>query len=247
MGRSVQLNVNNPHFLIMQGRITKVLNMKPPEVLAMIEEAAGTMMYESKKQHAQKTIEKKDSKLREINVILSEEITPTLSKLKEERSTYLEYQKIQRELEHLTKLCTAYKFVIAKKSAVDEQETLDTIRTEKETANEDIKEREAAISRIEEELQQLQQRRDRELGGHLEELESALAEKEKKVTKCEASLKETRKNAKKRFEAISVGKFCTEDGKGKAATLQEQVISLKSDISNAETTKKTSDIPKLQR
>lgn len=32
MFRSVQLNVNNPHFLIMQGRITKVLNMKPPEV-----------------------------------------------------------------------------------------------------------------------------------------------------------------------------------------------------------------------
>lgn len=29
---SVGLNVNNPHFLIMQGRVTKVLNMKPPEV-----------------------------------------------------------------------------------------------------------------------------------------------------------------------------------------------------------------------
>lgn len=29
---SIQLNVNNPHFLIMQGRITKVLNMKPIEV-----------------------------------------------------------------------------------------------------------------------------------------------------------------------------------------------------------------------
>lgn len=29
---AVQLNVNNPNFLIMQGRITKVLNMKPPEV-----------------------------------------------------------------------------------------------------------------------------------------------------------------------------------------------------------------------
>lgn len=29
---SVQLNVNNPHFLIMQGRVTKVLNMKPVEV-----------------------------------------------------------------------------------------------------------------------------------------------------------------------------------------------------------------------
>ncbi|RWS22754.1 structural maintenance of chromosomes protein 2-like protein, partial [Leptotrombidium deliense] len=28
---SVQLNINNPHFLIMQGRITKVLNMRPHE------------------------------------------------------------------------------------------------------------------------------------------------------------------------------------------------------------------------
>ena len=35
---SVQLNVNNPHFLIMQGRITKVLNMKPVEIL-------GTYIY----------------------------------------------------------------------------------------------------------------------------------------------------------------------------------------------------------
>jgi structural maintenance of chromosome 2 len=39
---SVQLNVNNPHFLIMQGRITKVLNMKPPEILSMLEEARGS-------------------------------------------------------------------------------------------------------------------------------------------------------------------------------------------------------------
>lgn len=35
----------------------------------MIEEAAGTRMYESKKMSAQKTIEKKDSKLQEINTV----------------------------------------------------------------------------------------------------------------------------------------------------------------------------------
>ena len=127
---SVQLNVNNPHFLIMQGRITKVcitelswwfimhlflkvLNMKPPEILSMIEEAAGTRMYEAKKQQAEKTIEKKDARLKEINDILNEEINPTLKKLREERSAYLEFQKIQRELEHLTKLYIAWKFVCA--------------------------------------------------------------------------------------------------------------------------------------
>ncbi|KAL2540043.1 Structural maintenance of chromosomes protein 2-1 [Abeliophyllum distichum] len=58
---SVQLNVNKPHFLIMQWRITKVLNMKPPEILSMLEEAAGTRMYESKKEAALKTLEKKQS------------------------------------------------------------------------------------------------------------------------------------------------------------------------------------------
>merc|ERR1711872_118492 len=92
---SVQLNVNNPHFLIMQGRITKVLNMKPPEILAMIEEAAGTRMYESKKQLAEKIIEKKDTKLREINNILEEEINPTLAKLREEQTAFIEYKKNQ--------------------------------------------------------------------------------------------------------------------------------------------------------
>ena len=47
---SVQLNVNNPHFLIMQGKITQVLNMKPREILGLIEEAAGIKMSEDKKE-----------------------------------------------------------------------------------------------------------------------------------------------------------------------------------------------------
>jgi len=36
----------------------------------MIEEAAGTRLYESKKEAAQKTIEKKDMKLREIDSVI---------------------------------------------------------------------------------------------------------------------------------------------------------------------------------
>lgn len=66
---SVQLNINNPNFLIMQGRITKVLNMKPHEILSMVEEAAGTSMYESKRDHTNKLIEKKDFKLKEIDTV----------------------------------------------------------------------------------------------------------------------------------------------------------------------------------
>ena len=52
--------------------------MKPREILSMIEEAAGTSLYETKKTSALKTIEKKDKKLEDINSILAEELQPTL-------------------------------------------------------------------------------------------------------------------------------------------------------------------------
>ena len=57
--QSVGLNINNPNFIIMQGKITKVLNMKSVEILAMIEEAAGTRMFEDRKEKANKTMTKK--------------------------------------------------------------------------------------------------------------------------------------------------------------------------------------------
>ena len=39
------------------------------QILSMIEEAVGTRLYESKKETAQKTIEKKDAKLKEIDTV----------------------------------------------------------------------------------------------------------------------------------------------------------------------------------
>ena len=41
--------------------------MKPPEVLGMLEEAAGTRMYETKKDAALKTLDKKQVKVDEID------------------------------------------------------------------------------------------------------------------------------------------------------------------------------------
>ena len=78
--------MNNPHFLIMQGRITKVLNMKPIEILGMIEEAAGTRMFETKKRKAVETIEKKETKLVEITRVMEEDINPRLEKLSAQRT-----------------------------------------------------------------------------------------------------------------------------------------------------------------
>ncbi|KAJ1909645.1 Structural maintenance of chromosomes protein 2, partial [Tieghemiomyces parasiticus] len=109
--QSVQLNVNNPHFLIMQGKITQVLNMKAPEILSMIEEAAGTRMFEERKEKAHKTMTKKEKKVEEITAILNEEITPKLDKLRNEKRAFLEYQKLEIEVDRLTRLVVAHEYV----------------------------------------------------------------------------------------------------------------------------------------
>jgi len=150
---SVQLNVNNPHFLIMQGRITKVLNMKPHEILGMVEEAAGTRMYETKRVAAIKTIDKKQMKVDELNSVLSEEITPTLERLRGEKQNYLKWSKNNADIERIHRFVIASDFVKARKAldsnveGVSEMEDkVEGLQEEAEQGRQDILNKESEIA-----------------------------------------------------------------------------------------------------
>ena len=45
------------------------MNMKPPEILGLLEEASGTKLYERKKEAAVRTLEKKAAKLAEVDQV----------------------------------------------------------------------------------------------------------------------------------------------------------------------------------
>ncbi|XP_061832916.1 structural maintenance of chromosomes protein 2 [Nerophis lumbriciformis] len=193
---SVGLNVNNPHFLIMQGRITKILNMKPPEILAMIEEAAGTRMYECKKISAQKTIEKKEAKLKEIHTILDEEITPTMQKLQEERSSYLEYQKLMREIQHLSRLYVAWLFVCAEETKLKSAENLKVMQDNIAKMQAALAENEGKVRELSAQIEQLEAKRDQEVNGVLKSLEEALADLQRVDAKAQSALDVKKQNLK---------------------------------------------------
>ncbi|OQS07771.1 structural maintenance of chromosomes protein [Thraustotheca clavata] len=169
---SVQLNVNNPHFLIMQGRITKVLNMKPPEILGMIEEAAGTRMYENKKQAAIKTMNKKEKKVDEINKILAEEITPTLEKLRKEKMNYMQWAANNTEVERLTRFCIAFEYTKALQTSSKSTSELAELQAELAAANKKKVEHKTRIESIEEEMDEIQAKRDEQMQGAFTELKS---------------------------------------------------------------------------
>nr|XP_018896092.1 PREDICTED: structural maintenance of chromosomes protein 2 [Bemisia tabaci] len=285
---SVQLNVNNPHFLIMQGRITKVLNMKPPEILSMIEEAAGTRMYETKKQAAQKTIEKKDAKLQELNALVNEEIAPKLDRLKHERGQYLELQKVQRELEHVTKICIAYKYLCLENTSSKAQERLEEVVTKIQSNKEQKESGNAQIKELENQIEEMQRRKSAESDGQLEEREKELKDAEKIEATAAVKLKSAKDNisaeekrckqieksihedekalgvkegelgkiqdnyntmkteeeednaalaaAQKKFQAVSSGLMASDSGGD--ATLQDQLMAAKQEITQADTESK---------
>lgn len=60
--------------------VVQVCNMKPVEIMSLLEEASGTRMYEKKKEKAMATMDKKDQKLQEIEVVLRTEIRPSVSR-----------------------------------------------------------------------------------------------------------------------------------------------------------------------
>ena len=86
------LNVNNANFLIMQGRITQVINMKPSEILSLVEETAGTNAYEEIRKKTVRLIEKKEAKLEEIDSILTSEVIPIMEQLKKENAEYISWR-----------------------------------------------------------------------------------------------------------------------------------------------------------
>ncbi|KAL9936516.1 hypothetical protein V8E36_004584 [Tilletia maclaganii] len=190
MFQSVQLNINNPNFLIMQGKITKVLNMKPAEILGMIEEAAGTRMFEDRKDKAIKTIAKKDQKVKEICALLDEEITPKLDKLREEKRSFLEYQKASSELERLTRLAKAHEWKNYRARLDDRQHFVQHHEKEILKAEEEAEALRDQIANIEEELARIEKRREKELtkGGKLQGLVDKVKHLENELVSAKAVL-----------------------------------------------------------
>ncbi len=198
-----------------------------------------------------------------------------------------------RDCEYCKKLFNSFRFVEAEETAAKTESDLGQVNTELETVTQEVEDGEGEIKSIQARIEELQQKRDGELGGRLQELNEEASKKGSAVQSLENDIKVVKDNArqeekkkaqivkgmnsdqkhltektkvaeglqstydklreehdrctaalktaKERQEAIAVGKFAGEDG-GKAETLQGQIIKLKNDISEAQTTVKANDM-----
>lgn len=237
---SVQLNVNNPHFLIMQGRITKVLNMKPPEILSMLEEAAGTRMYETKKEAALKTLEKKQSKVDEIDKLLDQEILPALEKLRKERMQYMQWANGNAELDRLKRFCIAYEYVQAEKVMADAVQGLEGMKSKITEIDSNVEKMHEEIQEKEKRASELQAEKDANMGGEIKVLtekvdalscdlvkessvlknqEDILKTEKKNCVKIKKNLEELKQSAEEKVAAVKKAEEGASDLKKRAEEL----------------------------
>lgn len=207
---SVQLNVNNPHFLIMQGRITKVLNMKPPEILSMLEEAAGTRMYETKKEAALKTLEKKQSKVDEINKLLDQEILPALEKLRKERTQYMQWANGNAELDKLRRFCIAYEYVQAERIRDNAVSEVEQVKAKIAEIDDCTKTTQLEIQEMETTIARLTAEKEERMGGEVKSLSDkvdALAQNLVKETSVLNNKEDTLRSEKANEQNVSLSWF----------------------------------------
>lgn len=210
---SLQMNVNMPHFIIMQGRITKVLNMKPVEIIAMIEEAAGTNMYEKKKKNLEAIVDKKEGKLKEMRVVAEEEIIPTMENLDKEKKMLEELNMLQVQLKAQKDKLDKWSYVQLEINVNTHTENLKSVEDVEEEKKQMIKSTEEQAALIEKKIREHEKEMESQHGNKLSELRSNAQESEKeknnlqlKINGCKANLSVEVKKIEEKEKQISISR-----------------------------------------
>lgn len=92
--------------------------------------------------------------------ILKEEIGPKLAKLKEEKTQYVEFQRIERELDHCKRIYLAWRYVTALSECQNAEENVQNVKNKIEDKKKNISAGDEELKNIEKELDEMAKKRD---------------------------------------------------------------------------------------
>lgn len=147
---------SNPYYIVPQGRVTALTNMKESERLNLLKEVAGTQVYESRRAESLKIMTETNNKREKIDELL-DYIKERLSELEEEKEELRDYQDKDRE-----RRCLEYAYY--HKDQVATQEALEELEESRQGGIEDTDENREAynsgmrvIATLDAEIHKLQQ------------------------------------------------------------------------------------------
>lgn len=120
---------SNPYYIVPQGRVTTITNMKDSERLNLLKEVAGTQVYETRRSESLKIMNDTTNKRAKIDESM-EYINERLAELEEEKDELKNYQEKDRE-----RRCLEY--TIYAREQFEIQQALDSIDTKRNAGVED--------------------------------------------------------------------------------------------------------------
>ena len=138
---------SNPYYIVPQGRVTAITNMKDHERLDMLKTVAGTQVYENRRSESRKIMEETEQKRTKIDDLL-EHIRGRLGELEEEKEELREFQDKDRE-----RRCLEY--TIHHKDQEALQEALDRLEEEREGGVEQTDDNREALKQSEKEAEDI--------------------------------------------------------------------------------------------
>lgn len=138
---------SNPYYIVPQGRVTTLTNMKDPERLNLLKEVAGTQVYESRRQDSLKIMSETDNKRAKIDDLLTY-IRERLDELEEEKEELKAYQEKDRE-----RRCLEY--TIYHREQIEIQRALESIDELRQTGVDETDDNRERYSAGEQELAQI--------------------------------------------------------------------------------------------
>ena len=209
---------SNPYYIVPQGRVTALTNMKDPERLNLLKEVAGTQVYEARRVESLKIMFETDNKQGKIDELLKY-IQDRLKELEEEKNELRGYQEKDRE-----RRCLEYAFYHREQealtAALDEiEDTRLNGKDDNDLQRDAFRQGENEIASIEEEIKQLTRQMNL-LKLERRQLEEDRREKSKAQAKAEMDVK-----------TLADGLSATEQAR---ANHQQELKSVKKEISSKE-------------
>ena len=229
---------NKAYSIIGQGRISSIIEQKPEETRAMLEEAAGITKYRKKVEESRRKVELTQTNLQRVEDILSE-VERQMRSLKRQAAKARRYKSLSEEIEQLELSLHANTFHELREESGRHVRSTETLVQEEAGVASTLAARQADVERMNLELGEM----DEEIGrlrqrflGYKESvnrkqstLESLAAEKRMQTT-LQQRLAEDREDQERRIRGLQEERVEIEDRvtslRENAGTLEEETVLL---------------------
>ena len=138
---------SNPYYIVPQGRVTALTNMKDAERLNLLKEVAGTQVYEARRTESLKIMTETNNKREKIDELLNY-IKERLTELEEEKEELRDYQEKDKD-----RRCLQYSIDHREQVAINEE--LDKLNDQRQTGVEDTSDHQAHFIQGEKQLTEI--------------------------------------------------------------------------------------------